>query len=78
MRTVNELTLAKNDYGSTEEWQNEIIKATMLLANAGYIMVSRLEDFDVFVIEYEYEDKEFGCAYPYWLLPEEYENVSGV
>lgn len=78
MNKVNQIVLVKDDYDSQEEWQNEIAKAMMLLAKAGYIMVSRLEDCEVFVIEYECDDLEYGGAYPYWLLPDEIERINEV
>lgn len=75
MNKVNTLVLCEDDYASTEEWQNEILKATMLLSNANYIMVSHLEEVGIFRIDYEYADQEYGCNYPYWLSPNEYESV---
>lgn len=75
MNKVNQIALVRDNYDSQEEWQNEIAKATMLLVKAGYIMVSRLEDFNVFIIEYEYDNRIYGCDYPYWLSPTEFESV---
>ena len=29
----------------------------------------------IVVIEYNYSDQNFGDAYPYWLMPEEWEGI---
>lgn len=75
MKKVNTLVLCRDDYNSHEEWQMEIGKAMLMLANAQYIMVAKLDETGIFCIEYEYDHEDWGCDYPYWLSPDEYESV---
>ena len=49
----------------------------MLLLNAEYIMTVKYDDKElgIIMIEYEHANQEYGCAYPYWLYPDEEESV---
>ena len=76
MNKVNTLVICEDKYASKEEWQQEIGKAVMMLANAGYIMVAELEEVGIFRIDYEHSNQEWGCPYPYWLSPDEIESVT--
>lgn len=78
MSKVNRLVLCREDYGSQEEFENEIKKAIMLLLNANYIMSVKYDDGKedgIIVIDYNYSEQEYGERYPFWLLPEEEETV---
>lgn len=77
MNRVNEIVICRNKYNSQEEFENTIKDAVMLLLNAEYVMKIRYDEkgLGIVVIEYESDNKEYGCAYPYWLMPEEYESV---
>lgn len=77
MQNVNEIVICKDEYKSKEEFENAIRDAIMVLLNNNYIMTVRYDDkgLGIVVIEYNYANQEFGCAYPYWLEPEELESV---
>ena len=77
MSRVNELVLCRENYGSQEEFENEIKKAVMLLLNADQIMTIRYDEkgLGIIAIEYKYADQSHGDYYPYWLSPEEIESV---
>ena len=77
MSRVNELVLCRENYGSQEEFENEIKKAVMLLLNADQIMTIRYGEkgLGIVAIEYKYADQSYGDYYPYWLLPDEIESV---
>lgn len=79
MNKVNKLVLCKEDYKTKEEFQSVIKDAIMLLLDAGYIMTVKYDADDkemgIVVIDYDYANKEYGAAYPYWLYPEEEESV---
>lgn len=78
MNKVNRLVLCREDYGSQEEFENEIKKAIMLLLNANYIMSVKYDDgreAGIVVIDYNYANLEYGDRYPYWLYPDEEESV---
>ena len=77
MNKVNELVICRDKYKSQEEFENAIRDAVMLLLNAEYVMTVRYDEkgLGIVVINYNYSEQEFGDAYPYWLMPEEWESV---
>ena len=74
---VNQLVICKEDYKTVQDWENAIKKAVMVLLDNNYIMTVKWDEKSLgFVaIEYEHDDRSFGCRYPYWLYPEEIESV---
>lgn len=77
MKKVNEIIICKNEYKSKEDFENAIKDAIMVLLNNNYIMTIRYDEkgLGIVAIEYNSDDQLFGNAYPYWLLPEEYESI---
>lgn len=80
MNNVNSITICRDDYSSIEEFENAIKKAIMVLLDNNYIMTVKYDANDkelgIVVIEFEYANQEFGCDYPYWLSPEEFEIIT--
>lgn len=76
---VNQIVICKSNFKSTEEFENAVKDAIMVLLNNDYIMTVeydvRDKELGNVVIEFNYAEKEFGCDYPYWLSPEEWESV---
>ena len=79
MKSVNSLVICRDKFNSEEAFNNAIRDAVMVLLENEYIMTVRYDDnnkeLGVVVIEYNYGTQEYGDAYPYWLLPEEWESV---
>lgn len=77
MNRINSVVICRDKYSSQEEFENAIRDAVMLLLNAEYIMTIRYDEkgLGIVVIDYNYSDQSFGDAYPYWLMPEEWESV---
>lgn len=77
MKKVNQIVICKNEYKSKEEFENAIRDAIMVLLNNNYIMTVRYDEkgLGIVSIEYNSDDQSFGDAYPYWLLPKEWETV---
>lgn len=77
MRRVNEMTVCRKDYDSKVDFENAIKDAVMVLLNNNYIMTIKYDDkgFGIVWIQYDYAEKDFDGALPYWLLPEEEETV---
>jgi hypothetical protein len=77
MNKVNSIVICRDKYNSKEEFENAIRDAIMLLLNAEYIMTVRYDEkgLGIVVINYNYSEQEYGDAYPYWLMPEEWESV---
>ena len=75
LKKVNELVLCSEDYSNENEFRNNIVEAIMLLTGAGYICVVREDEIGIITIEYENFDQSYGKPYPYWLTPEQAENI---
>ena len=75
MSRVNELVLCRENYGSQEEFENEIKKAVMLLLDAEYIMTIKYDEKGLGIVAIEYADQSYSDYCPYWLLPDEIESV---
>ena len=54
---------------------NVIGQQLKILSDAGYVCIVKLEDIGIVVIEFQCDDPELGCAYPYWLYPKEEDTV---
>lgn len=58
-----------------KKYNNDLANTIKMLGEQGFICVVRNE-VDNIIIEYNYADRSFGCAYPFWLLPKEEESVT--
>lgn len=78
MNRVNSIVICRDKFDSKEEFENAIRDAVMVLLNNEYIMTVKYDDkgVGIVVIDYNYGDNAYGDAYPYWLIPEEYESIS--
>ncbi len=74
---ANQLVICRDKYKTQDEFENAIKNAIMLLLDAEYIMTVNYDEkgFGIVLIEYEHDDRSYGCKYPYWLYPKEYESV---
>ncbi len=77
MNKVNSIVICKDKFKSEEDWKNAIKDAVMVLLENDYIMTVRYDEkgFGIVAIDYNYAEQEFGAAYPYWLMPEEWESI---
>lgn len=77
MNNVNSIVIVRDKFESEEAFKNAIKDAISVLLENDYIMTVRYDDrgLGIVVIDYNYRDREFGDAYPYWLMPEEWESV---
>lgn len=77
MMDTNTLVISKDNYKTSYDFEDAIKKAITLLLDANYIMTVSYEEAGLGIvrIDYEHADKSFGCDYPYWLSPEEFESV---
>lgn len=77
MNKVNNIVICKDTYNTTEEFQNAIRDAIMVLLNNNYIMTVRYDEpgLGIVAIDYDYADQELGAPYPYWLDCEQAEYV---
>ena len=75
MNKVNELVICKKDFETKEEFKQRLTEAITVLLESEYICKIRLDETDIIVIEYDYDDKSYGSPYPYWLTPEQVERI---
>ena len=77
MKDVNSIVVCKDDYKSQEDFENAIKGAVMVLLNNNYIMTVKYDDkgFGIVAIDFNHDEQEYGCHYPYWLSPNEYESI---
>ena len=77
MKDVNQLVFCRDQYESINKWREAISDAVLLLLDAGYIMTVRYDEpgLGIVAIDYNYDKREFGCDYPFWLSPLEFESV---
>ena len=77
MRDINTITICRDTYKTQEDFENAIKKAIMVLLDNNYIMTVRYDEpgLGIVCIDYNYADQSYGCHYPYWLSPTEWESV---
>lgn len=79
MNDYNTLVLCKSKYNSEYEFWDVVKQAIKLLLDEEYIITVRYDanekNLGVICIDYNPADQSFGCHYPRWLTPEQYENV---
>ena len=77
MKDVNEITICRDNYETREEFEDAVKTAVMLLLNEDYILTIHYDEkgLGIICIRYNYADQSMGCDYPYWLSPEEIEQV---
>lgn len=77
MKDVNEIVICREEYETTEDFENAIKKAVMVLLDNNYIMTVRYDEkgLGIVVIEYNYADQSYGDYYPVWLSPTEIESI---
>lgn len=73
MNRYERIVFAEEEFGD-RLWQ-AVTEQLKLLAEARYICVVKEEEHGIVVIQFQYDRPEWGCAYPYWLYPEEEETV---
>ena len=76
-KIINSIVICRDKFKTEEDWKNAIKDAVMVLLENDYIMTIRYDEkgFGIVSIDYNYADQSFGDAYPYWLMPEEWESV---
>ena len=78
MSDVNAMTICRDTYKTQEDFENAIKKAVMVLLDNNYIMTVRYDEpgLGIVSIDYNHDDQSYGCHYPFWLSPTEWESVT--
>lgn len=76
-KRFQEIVLCADHYAKKSDMFEALGVLIKILLDAGYIMTIRYDEpgLGIVVIDFNYADEEFGCPYPYWLEPEEQEQI---
>ena len=78
MAKPNEITFNIEDYdGSESEMFADIGKVLMILARLGYVCTFSCDEpaFQIYVIEFDYQDEALCDVKPYWITPKQMEKL---
>lgn len=77
MKDVNSIAIVRDNYSSREEWEDAIKRMVIDLLDNRQIMTVRYDEpgLGIVVIEFNSDQQEWGCHYPYWLSPSEEESI---
>lgn len=78
MAKPNEIAFDIENYdGNETEMFKDIGKVLKILTNLGYVCTFSCDEpaFQVYVIEFDYDDDSLAEMKPYWLTPEQYEKA---
>lgn len=71
METVSTITLDRKKYEDQFDFEEAVSQIIFTLMRNGYVMTVKREDFDIVVIEFDYQNLAFGGAIPCWLTEDE-------
>ena len=72
---VNSIVIKRKNYDNDSEFWAAVSMFLRLLTENDYIATFQYEDCGDYVIDFNYADRSIGAEYPYWLTPEEYEQI---
>lgn len=77
MKDVNSICICRDNYSTREEWEDAIKKMVINLLDNRQIMTVRYDEpgLGIVVIEFNPDQREWGCKYPSWLSQEEEESI---
>jgi hypothetical protein len=77
MRDVNNIAIVRDNYSTREEWEDAIKKMVINLLDNRQIMTVRYDEPGLGIVDIEFnpDQREWGCKYPLWLSPEEEESI---
>lgn len=77
MKDVNSIAIVRDNYSTLEEWEDAIKKMVINLLDNRQIMTVRYDEpgLGIVTIEFNPDQQEWGCKYPYWLSLNEEESV---
>lgn len=77
MRNVNSISICRDNYSSCEEWEDAIKTMVIALLKNHQIMTVRYDEPGIGIVDIEFnpDQQDWGCHYPYWLSPTEEKSV---
>lgn len=73
-KDVNRITFNIERYESEDEMFKDIAKVLQILTKNNEICTFEYEDAGIYLLQHNYSEQEFGDLYPYWVVPEDYED----
>ena len=73
-KDVNRITFDKERYESEDEMFKDIAKVLQILVKNDEICTFEHEDCGIYILQHNYSEQEFGDLYPYWMIPDDYED----
>ena len=73
MKDVNSIAICRDNYQTRADWEDAIKKMVVSLLDNRQIMTVRYDEpgLGIAVIEFNPDQIEYGCRYPYWLSTDE-------
>lgn len=73
MRDVNSIAICRGNYTTREEWEDAIKTMVIALLENRQIMTVRYDEPGLGIVDIEFnpDQREWDCKYPFWLSPEE-------
>lgn len=77
MKDVNSICICRDNYSTREEWEDAIKKMVISLLENRQILVVHYDEPGLGIVDIEFnpDQQEWGCKYPYWLSIEEEESI---
>ena len=78
MPKSNEIAFDLSNYdGGETEMFADIGKMLKILTKNGYVCTFTCDEpaFEIYVIEFDYQDEELATVKPYWLTPKQFEKL---
>ena len=73
-KDVNRITFNIDRYDSEDEMFKDIAKILQILTKNDEICTFEYEDAGIYLLQHNYQEQEYGDLYPYWVIPEDYED----
>lgn len=73
-KDVNRITFNKENYSSEDDMFKDVAKVLQILTRNNEICTFEYEDCGIYLLQHNYSEQEFGDLYPYWVIPEDYED----
>lgn len=77
MKKPNQITFDGSKYGKPSDMWEDITGILQTLMRNDYVCTVRCDEpaFEIYVIEFDYEDDSLAEVRPYWLTPEQFEKL---
>jgi len=77
MKKPNQITFDGSNYGKPSDMWEDITRTLQVLMRNNYACTIRCDEpaFEIYAIEFDYEDDALADVKPYWITPEQMEKL---